>query len=230
MRDSAAGRSGTAARPRESPCTGWSRCRSSRPGARRTRRRASGRWRRARRRAARPCRGRPRRRDGGAAICWSLALSCSLGSFAHALAQDRRPVIELRGVGVGQRVLVFGAAQPAAEGQVLADLEEGVDVLDLRQLRAATRWMNWSAETLRSERGFSCTNMRTRFSAATIDPCRRRRRRSRPPDPAAGCWSPGLPVDHGGEEMSWRPSTVMKMKPVSCWGNRPLGTSRKASR
>ena len=41
--------------------------------------------------------------------------------------------IELRRVERGEP-LVLGAAQPPAEGQVLADLQIGVDVLDLRQL------------------------------------------------------------------------------------------------
>ena len=75
------GRSGTAAGPRGRPCTGWSRCRSSRPGAGRTRRRASGRS------AAARCPSREAASRSisiarcGAAICWSEATSCSSGSF-----------------------------------------------------------------------------------------------------------------------------------------------------
>ena len=43
-------------------------------------------------------------------------------------------MIELGGVDRRQRVLVLGAAQPAAEGEILADLEIDVDVAGLRHL------------------------------------------------------------------------------------------------
>ena len=44
-------------------------------------------------------------------------------------------MIELVEVGVGQRVLVLGAAEPAADRDVLPGLHEELDAFDRRHLR-----------------------------------------------------------------------------------------------
>ena len=123
------GRSGTAARPRGSPCTGWSRCRCWRSGAGRTRRRASGRSARARCRAARPRRGRSRSPDAARRSAGPRRRPASSGSFLHRRFEHRRPVVELVAVGIGQRVLVERAAEPAADADVLPGLHEELGAL-----------------------------------------------------------------------------------------------------
>ena len=49
---------------------------------------------------------------------------------------DRRPVVELVDIGVGQRVLVLGAAQAPADADVLPRLHEEFGALDRRHLGA----------------------------------------------------------------------------------------------
>ena len=124
------GRPGIAARPRGSPCTGWSRCTSSRPGAGRTRRRAS----------ASISDGEMPSREAasrsisiaicGAATCWSEATSSSCGSFRIAASRIGAQWFSSSLIGVGQRVLVLGAAEPAADRDVLARLHEELGALD----------------------------------------------------------------------------------------------------
>jgi len=161
-----------------------------------------------------------------AAICWSVALSCSFESPPHALLEDRRPPIELRPWSSRrQRVLVLGAAQPAAEGEILGDLKVDVHGLDFSPARAARAGRTAGPETSRWDRAFSWTNRRARFSEGMNGPVPGEGGdRSAPRDPAAGRRSP-CPVARPWRRRKYPgvPSTVMKTKPVSCWGNRPLG-------
>ena len=74
-----------------------------------------------------------------AAFCWSDATSVSSGTLAQALEQRGAQVVELVEVGVGHRVLVLRARQPAADVDVLRRLHEQIDALQLRQLGAQAR-------------------------------------------------------------------------------------------
>ena len=55
--------------------------------------------------------------------------------LSHRCFDDRRPMVELVDVGVGQRVLVLGAAEAAADADVLPRLHEEFGALDLPPLR-----------------------------------------------------------------------------------------------
>ena len=88
--------------------------------------------------ARRPCAvDRQRRRRGRI-----LLVRRHVGQFRHAaqaLEQARGPGVELVEVGVGHRVLVLRARQPAADVDVLRRLHEQIDALQLRHLRAQAR-------------------------------------------------------------------------------------------
>ena len=53
-------------------------------------------------------------------------------------------MIELAGVGIGQRVLILGLGQPPADGDVLRGLHIERDPLDLARL-VRSRAITWSA-------------------------------------------------------------------------------------
>jgi len=100
------------------------------------------------------------------------------GQLGHRPLDDRRPVVQLLGVGRGQRVLVLGLGKPAANIDVLAGLHEVAHAGTWATL-GRRRWMICWAEASRWLNGFSWMNMRAVFS----DECRRSSRRS-PPRPA----------------------------------------------
>ena len=101
-----------------------------------------------------------------------LLVGRDIGDAAEGLQlveKDRRPVIELVLVGVGQRVLILGLGEPRADGDVLRRLHVERDALDLLQCRlqavddligAALRWLC----------GFSAMNTRPWFSVAVAPP------------------------------------------------------------
>ena len=53
----------------------------------------------------------------------------------HRRLDDRRPMVQLVGIGVGQRVLILRAAEPAADADVLPRLHKEFGAFDLRHLR-----------------------------------------------------------------------------------------------
>ena len=72
----------------------------------------------------------------GEAICWSEATSFELVHLSHFALDDRRPVIELFDIGIGQRVLIEGTAQAPADADVLPGLHEEFDAFDRGHLGA----------------------------------------------------------------------------------------------
>ncbi len=58
------------------------------------------------------------------------------GQLSHLRFEDRRPMVEFVDVGVGQRVLVLRAGQPAADRDVLRHLHEEFGALDAGDLLA----------------------------------------------------------------------------------------------
>ena len=70
----------------------------------------------------------------GEAICWSEVDVLQARQLRHLLLDDRRPVVELRRIGRGQRVLVLRLAEPAADIDVLARLHEELHARHLGHL------------------------------------------------------------------------------------------------
>ena len=71
----------------------------------------------------------------GPALAWSLATSVMPSSRAELFQVDGRPVGQLVGIRIRQRVLILGLRQPRADGDVLGRLHVQGDALDLRELR-----------------------------------------------------------------------------------------------
>ena len=131
-------RSGTPAAPRARPCTACSRCRWSRPGAGRRRRTASGRS----CESDRPSREAVSRSMStatcGEAICWSEVTSCRPRQLAPcAASMIGAQWLSSVAIGRGQRVLVLGLAEAAADIDVLARLHEELHARHLRPPWAA---------------------------------------------------------------------------------------------
>src|ERR1700741_763038 len=58
--------------------------------------------------------------------------------LSHLTLDDRRPMVELFDIGVGQRVLIEGTAQTSADADVLPGLHEEFDAFDRGHLGAQT--------------------------------------------------------------------------------------------
>ena len=56
------------------------------------------------------------------------------GRVLDLIEEERRPVIELAGIGVVKRVLILGLRQPSADGDVLRGLHVERDALDLGEV------------------------------------------------------------------------------------------------
>ena len=142
----------------------------------------------------------------------------------HRRFDDRRPMVQLVVVGVGQRVLVLRAAQAAADADVLPRLHEEFGAFDRRHLRPQALddlVGGHVALVMRLQLNEHAAGVLGRVvgvRAGEIEHAGDGRvlaRRSR----RAGASCPAI----FAKEMSWRASAWPKMKPVSCCGKNPLG-------
>ena len=146
------------------------------------------------------------------------------GQLAHVLLDDRRPVIELRRIGRGQRVLVLGLAEPAADIDVLARLHEELHAGHLGHLGPQPLddlLRRGIALAERLELDEHARGVLRRVAAGRAHEARPRRPRPDPSAPPRRARWRGRPSP--AKEMSCRASAWPKMKPVSCSGKKPLG-------
>ena len=84
----------------------------------------------------------------GPELCWSVATSVIAGDLLDPVEEQCRPVVQLAGIGVIQRVLILGFRDPAADGDVLRGLHIERDALDLGQVGPQAREYRFHAVAL----------------------------------------------------------------------------------
>ena len=105
----------------------------------------------------------------GPALSWSVATSAMPGMRLDPVEEERRPMVELAGIGVGQRVLILRLGHATADRDVLRRLHVEGDALDFGELGPQPRDHLVGARVALAP-GFSAMNMRPLLSVVLPPP------------------------------------------------------------